>query len=365
MSQNRVRRIKIDKTAAGRRLDQWLAEQCAPELSRARLARLIGSGQVQVNGAPVMEPRFRPPVGGEVLLNLPPPAAARPAGEAIELAILYEDADIIVVNKPAGLVVHPGSGNSSGTLVNALIHHCAQHEAAGFGLSGIGGVKRPGIVHRLDKDTSGVMVAAKNDAAHNDLSRQFADHGRTGALERRYQALLWGVPVPAAGVIAVPLARDRHDRTRRAVARASAGDAREAITHYAVLQNLAAGGAAPAVAALVECRLETGRTHQIRVHMAYIGHPLIGDKTYGQAFKTKANRLPEAVRPFVAAFPRQALHAAYLQIKHPKTGAVMRFSAELPPDMQALLRALRGQSLEESLPQNAANRDQAPAGRRR
>ncbi|KAA6206266.1 MAG: RluA family pseudouridine synthase [Candidatus Tokpelaia sp.] len=340
MSQSLVRLIKIDKTAAGRRLDQWLAQQCAPELSRARIAKLIGSGQVRIDGKPVLEPRFKPPTGGEVELILPPPVAAKPKGEDIDLEILYEDADIIIINKPVGLVVHPGNGNAGGTLVNALIHHCGQHAAAGFGLSGIGGVKRPGIVHRLDKDTSGVMVIAKNDAAHGHLSRQFADHGRSGVLERRYQAVVWGVPSPPGGIINAPLARDPRERTRRAIARNDAGDARRAITHYTILRQSAMGDGKASAACLVECRLETGRTHQIRVHMAHIGHPLIGDKTYGQAFKTKINLLPESVRAEVAAFPRQALLAAFLRLQHPKTGAIMEFTVKPPPDMQNLLQAL-------------------------
>lgn len=342
MPQGLARTIKIDETAKDRRLDQWLAEQCAPGLSRSRVAKLIREGQVSIGGAPVREPRFKPPIGQELCLVLPPAAPAKPQPEAIELDILYEDSDIILINKPAGLVVHPGSGNPSGTLVNALIHRAALQEAGGGGLSCIGGVKRPGIVHRLDKDTSGVMIAAKNDAAHLALSKQFADHGRHGALERRYQALVWGAPLRPAGVVDAPLARARHDRTRRAVAGKGARhkDARHAVTHYKILRQWAAQGDAAALASLLECRLETGRTHQIRVHMAHIGLPLIGDKTYGQGFKTKACRLAPLARKQAEAFPRQALHAAYLRIKHPRSGAVMEFSAPLPADMQALLAAL-------------------------
>lgn len=340
MPQNSVRILKIDETAQDRRLDAWLAEQCAPALSRSRLTKLIRGGQVEIDGKIISEPSFKPPVGAQLRLVMPPPAQAKPQPEAIKLDVLYEDGDIIVLNKPAGLVVHPGNGNPSGTLVNALIHHCAGQEPAGLGLSGIGGVKRPGIVHRLDKDTSGVMIAAKNDAAHLHLSRQFADHGKTGALERRYQALVWGAPPRPSGVIEAKLARAKYDRTRRAIAGGGEKDARNAVTHYKILRKFGAKADATAQAALVECRLETGRTHQIRVHMAHIGHPLLGDAVYGQGFKSKINTLSAAARAAAADFSRQALHAVYLRIEHPRTGEVMEFSAALPADMQKLISAL-------------------------
>jgi len=359
MSENPAQAVQyvfiIDDSAPRRRLDQWLAQKCAPAFSRARLAALIRAGQVEIAGRIICEPRFKLPLGAKLILTVPPAAEAAPQPQAISLDILYEDADIIVINKPAGLVVHPGNGNPDGTLVNALIHHCAGAGAAKGGLSGIGGVKRPGIVHRLDKDTSGVMVAAKNDAAHLSLSAQFADHGRTGALERRYQAVVWGAPQPASGLIDAPLGRAKADRTRRAVAGQGAADARAARTYYRTQQSFAgkadkaaaaarkAGGAAEAAAAaLIECRLETGRTHQIRVHMAHLGHPLIGDAVYGRGFKTKAGRLEEPAREIAAAFPRQALHAAYLRITHPQSGEIMEFSAPMPADMQALIAALSG-----------------------
>ena len=238
---------------------------------------------------------------------MPPPVPAEPEGEAIPLDVVYEDDDLIVIDKPAGLVVHPAAGNQTGTLVNALIAHC------GASLSGIGGVMRPGIVHRLDKDTSGLMVVAKTDRAHRSLADQFADHGRTGPLERGYMALVWGVPDRADGTIEAALGRSTKNREKIEVKREGG---REAITHYHVAERYGAAGK-PAVASLVECRLETGRTHQIRVHLAAIGHPVIGDRTYGAGFATKPALLPEPARSLAARFPRQALHAYLLGFEHP------------------------------------------------
>ena len=319
--------------AAGRRLDQWLAEAAGEELSRSRVQTLIREGMVTVDGAAATEPKLKLAGSETVALRLPEAVPAAPQGEAIALDILYEDDQLIVVNKPAGLVVHPGAGNWTGTLVNALIHHC------GDSLSGIGGVRRPGIVHRLDKETSGVMVVAKTDQAHRALSEAFADHGRTGDLERAYQALVWGEPQRATGTIDAPLGRSA-DRVRRAVVSEDRPDARHALTRYRVEERFGADGAA-AAASLVECRLETGRTHQIRVHMAHIGHPLVGDRDYGQAFRTKANRLPPPVREAAMAFPRQALHARLLAFRHPATHMPMRFEAPMPGDMDSLVRCFR------------------------
>ena len=318
------------------RLDQWLAGAMAPEFSRARLQVLIRTGAVRIDGAPATEPK-RKLAGGElIVVELPEAEPPEPKAEAIPLSVLYEDDSVIVIDKPAGMVVHPGAGNPGATLVNALIHHC------GDSLSGIGGVKRPGIVHRLDKDTSGVMVVAKTDHAHRVLSEAFADHGRTGDLERAYWALVWGEPARMTGVIDAPLGRSAKDRTRRAVVPDGRADARHAVTHFTVLERFGRDPGGAAVAALVECRLETGRTHQIRVHMAHIGHPLIGDRDYGQAFFTKANVLPDGAGNAVRAFARQALHARLLAFRHPGTGELMRFEAELPADMAALLAAFRG-----------------------
>ena len=321
-----------DEHAAGR-LDAWLAGALGGGLSRSRLKALIENGDVTINGAPAKAPHQKIQSGDRVEITVPEPEDPTPKGEAIPLDVLHEDGDIIVLVKPAGLVVHPAAGNWTGTLVNALIHHC------GTSLSGIGGVKRPGIVHRLDKETSGVMVVAKNDLAHAGLAAQFADHGRTMKLERAYQAVVWGLPRPQKGTIDAPLGRSG-DRIRRAVVQAGAEDARHAVTHYEVTARYHERPDATAIASSIVCRLETGRTHQIRVHMAHIGHPLLGDPDYGAAFRTKVNLLPEPARSVVARFRRQALHAFLLQIEHPRSGVVMRFEAELPADMRELIEAL-------------------------
>ncbi|CAN7511744.1 RluA family pseudouridine synthase [Rhizobium sp. LjRoot30] len=325
--------LEADESAEGR-LDAWLTATLSGEFSRNRIKSLIEEGAVTLNGAVVTEPKKKIRFGDTVVIDLPEPEDPEPKGEDIPLDVLYEDDDLIVLVKPAGLVVHPGAGNWTGTLVNALIHHC------GDSLSGIGGVKRPGIVHRLDKDTTGVMVVAKNDIAHRHLADQFADHGRSGPLERAYQAIVWGRPRHLQGTIDAPLGR-AGDRTKRAVKREESDDAREAITHYTVLERFHERPDATALAALVECRLETGRTHQIRVHMAHIGHPLIGDADYGAAFKTKANLLPDEAKAVVNRFHRQALHAYLLQFEHPRTGETMHFESPLPDDLQELADALR------------------------
>lgn len=330
----RLKVLHADAAAAGMRLDQWLAGLLAPDFSRSRVQSLIRDGQVEIGGKAAGEPKKKLAGGETVIVALPEPEPAEPGGEAIPLAVLYEDASLIVVDKPAGLVVHPGAGNWTGTLVNALIHHC------GDSLSGIGGVRRPGIVHRLDKETSGVMVVAKTDAAHRALSEAFADHGASGGLERAYVALVWGAPARMSGTVDAPLGRAA-DRVRRAVVPEARADARHAVTHYRVVERFGNDGAGSPLASLVECRLETGRTHQIRVHMAHIGHPVVGDPDYGQAFRTKANRLPEPLRALVKAFPRQALHARLLGFDHPASGRHMHFEAELPADMAALVEGFR------------------------
>ncbi|WP_269931323.1 RluA family pseudouridine synthase [Aminobacter sp. HY435] len=320
--------------AAGLRLDQWLAARLAPDLSRSRVQALIKQGAVSIGGKTVAEAKRKLAMGDEVAIDMPEAEPAEPQGEDIPLDILFEDDELIVINKPAGLVVHPGAGNWTGTLVNALIHHC------GESLSGIGGVKRPGIVHRLDKETSGVMVVAKTDRAHKALSEAFADHGRTGDLERAYSALVWGILPRVTGTIDAPLGRHA-DRVRRAVVPEHRDDARHAVTHYAVEERFGGDQTEFTTASLVECRLETGRTHQIRVHMAHIGHPVVGDPDYGQAFRTKSNRLPEPLSSAVKAFPRQALHARLLAFRHPATHLLMRFEAPLPHDMGELVEGFR------------------------
>jgi 23S rRNA pseudouridine1911/1915/1917 synthase len=329
-----LKELTADADAAGARLDQWLSAALGPDFSRNRVQALIRQGAVAVNGAVVTETKRKTAAGDIVTIEMPEPEPAEPQGEDIPLDILYEDDQLIVINKPAGLVVHPGAGNWTGTLVNALIHHC------GDSLSGIGGVKRPGIVHRLDKDTSGVMVVAKTDRAHKALSEAFADHGRDGDLERAYVALVWNIPPRVSGVIDAPLGRAA-DRIRRAVVPEGRDDARHAITHYTVLERYGEKDRETVKAALVECRLETGRTHQIRVHMAHIGHPLVGDPDYGMSFRTKANRLPESLKAEVDNLSRQMLHARLLAFRHPDTHMMMRFEAPMPGDMDEIVRSFR------------------------
>jgi len=313
------------------RLDAFLAARF-PEFSRNRVKDLILSDAVSIDGATVDVPRYRVRLGESITLAAPEPVEAEPEPQAIPLDILYEDDHLIVINKPAGMVVHPAPGNPDGTLVNALIHHC------GDSLRGIGGVKRPGIVHRLDKDTSGVMVAAKTETAHNGLAAQFADHGRTGPLERGYTAFVWGLPNPLIGTVETLIGRDPHNRLKQAVLDR---DGREAITHYRVDDRFAADRWA---VSQLSCRLETGRTHQIRVHLAHIGHPLLGDEVYGSGFATKINTLPPPAQTALRTLRRQALHAALLGFAHPATGEEMRFEAPLPADLDALRTALSAQS---------------------
>jgi 23S rRNA pseudouridine1911/1915/1917 synthase len=312
----------------GARLDRVLAARI-PALSRSRLKALILAGEVAIDGRTIRDPSEHVKSGAAVTVTLPEPEPAAPAGENIPLTIVYEDDDIIVIDKPAGLVVHPAAGHRTGTLVNALIAHC------GASLSGIGGVRRPGIVHRLDKDTSGLMVVAKNDRAHRSLAAQFADHGRTGPLARGYLAIVWGVPARPRGTVDAPLDRHLHSRTRRAVREGG----REAVTHWQVLERYAGNDSKP-VASLIECRLDTGRTHQIRIHMAHIGHPLLGDSTYGPGYRTKAARLGPEAQEALAALARQALHAYLLRIEHPTTAETLEFRAELPGDFVRLRHAL-------------------------
>lgn len=326
----------IVKDGQNARIDSWLSQEMGDGFSRSRIKSLIEAGAVCVDGIKVLECKKKVSDGARIEIRLPEPEAAEPEAENIPIDVIYEDDDVIVVNKPAGLVVHPGAGNGQGTLVNALLYHC------GTSLSGIGGVKRPGIVHRLDKDTSGVMVVAKHDQAHQALSAQFADHGRTGKLERAYLALHWGAPNPTKGTIDTYLGRSS-DRLKRAVTAPNAADAKHAITHYKVIEKFQAREDGSALCALTECRLETGRTHQIRVHMAHIRHPLLGDITYGAAFKSKINRLSNRAQIWVNALNRQALHAYLLQFEHPTSGNIMRFETEMPHDMVTLIDSLKGE----------------------
>jgi len=311
------------------RLDRVLAAR-HPDLSRSRLKGLILAGAVSVGTAAIRDPAYHVARGDTITIDLPEPAPAEPEGEDIALDIVHEDDDIIVIVKPKGLVVHPAAGHLTGTLVNALIAHC------GASLSGIGGVRRPGIVHRLDKDTTGLMVVAKNDRAHQSLTAQFADHGRNGAMERGYLAFVWGVPNRQRGTIEAPI--DRHPHAREKMAVRERG--REAITHWELKETFTGRDGKPATS-LLACRLETGRTHQIRVHLAHIGHPLLGDGVYGPHFKTKASHLGPRSQEALAALGRQALHAYLLTLKHPETGAILQWISDLPADLTLLKECLR------------------------
>ena len=335
-SQNHAGRLQItvlEVTVLGdegsARLDRVLAAR-HPDVSRSRLKALILAGQVSAGTTVIRDPAYHVIRGDSITIELPEAVPAEPEGEDIALQIVHEDDDIIVIDKPPGLVVHPAAGHPSGTLVNALIAHC------GAGLSGIGGVRRPGIVHRLDKDTSGLLVAAKNDRAHQSLTAQFADHGRTGAMERGYLAFVWGVPNRQRGTVDAPIDRHQHAREKMAVREGG----REAVTHWEIQQTFNGSDGKP-VASLLACRLETGRTHQIRVHLAHIGHPLLGDSVYGPHFKTKANHLGPKAQAALTSLRRQALHAYLLVLEHPKTGDILRWESPLPEDLLLLEQSLR------------------------
>ena len=311
MTDARTVQIEIAAEDAGERLDRVLARKI-PELSRSRLKALILDGQVRASDRALTDPAFHVGKGDTITVGVPPPQPAEPEGENIPLDIVYEDDAIIVINKPPGLVVHPAAGHGSGTLVNALIAHC------GASLSGIGGVMRPGIVHRLDKDTSGLLVVAKTDRAHQSLTKQFADHGRTGTLRRGYLAICWGAPTMPSGTVDQPIGRHATAREKMAVRT----QGRAARTHWRRLETFAGRDGKP-VAASLALELETGRTHQIRVHMSHIGHPLLGDATYGAGFKTKASQLSEEAQAELARFGRQALHAYRLVLEHPESGEIL------------------------------------------
>ncbi|MCI4660808.1 MAG: RluA family pseudouridine synthase [Neomegalonema sp.] len=340
--------LLIPAELAGERLDKALS-QIMPSsscLSRSRLQALIAGGQVMREsgagaGDPVTEPKTKVTEGEVWLLEIPAPAPSTPQPQAIALDVIYEDAALIVIDKPAGMAVHPAPGTPDGTLVNALLAHCADT------LSGIGGEIRPGIVHRIDKETSGLLVVAKNDAAHQGLAAQFADH----SLERRYTAFVWGAPdgadprlrglpgvswEPEGARIEAAIGRHRTDRKRMAVVAENAG--RRAVTWFRPLERF--GPPEKPFATCIECQLETGRTHQIRVHMTYVGHPLIGDPVYGRARVISAEALSEAGRVHIRSFPRQALHASVLGFEHPISGEWLSFESALPEDLQRLRDAL-------------------------
>jgi 23S rRNA pseudouridine1911/1915/1917 synthase len=306
--------VRLEPAHAGWRLDRALAAT-VPNLSRERLKNLIRSGALETAGKALRDPALKVRGDERFMLAVPEPEPAHNEPQDIPLRVLFEDAHLLVIDKPAGLVVHPAAGNRDRTLVNALLHHC------GGSLSGIGGVARPGIVHRIDKDTSGLLVVAKTDVAHEGLARQFAAHG----VDRRYLAIVSGVPSGSEGTIDEPLARSATNRKKIAIVRGTRG--KRAVTRWRKIAVLNA-------AALVECRLETGRTHQVRVHMASIGHPLLGDPVYGRPGKAHRKLLNEL------QFHRQALHAAELGFTHPVSKRRLSFASAMPPDMQELFEAL-------------------------
>ena len=317
--------VIVPETAAGERADRFLAAALAarlPGLTRSRLKTMIEEGRVRLGGATLDEPSRRVKPGQVFVLTPGLPVPAEPQGQAMDLVVVYEDADLIVVDKPAGLVVHPAPGNPDRTLVNALIAHC------GESLRGVGGVQRPGIVHRLDKDTSGLIVAAKHDLAHQGLARQFAER----SIERRYLALVWGLPSPVAGTIEGNIGRDPRNRQRMALV---GGGGKPALTRYKLLESLAGGAVS-----LIECRLQTGRTHQIRVHLTARGHPLLGDPVYGRATAGRMAPFPAALRTMIASLGRQALHAESLGFEHPVSKKRLNFQSALPTDLKSLLEKL-------------------------
>ena len=313
--------VTVDDSASGERLDRALAS-ALPSLTRSRVKALIESRRVALaDGRTIEEPSRKVKTGESYIVDIPEPETAEPLPQAIDLEVLYEDSDLLVVNKPAGMVVHPAPGNPDKTLVNALLAHC------GDSLSGIGGVRRPGIVHRLDKDTSGVMVVAKNDATHRALAKLFAVHDLT----RLYKVLVWGAPTAAQGVIDAPIGRHPIDRKRMTVRKTSG---RAALTEYRVERRF--GPPLAPIASLVEAKLGTGRTHQVRVHMAHLGCPVVGDPVYGR--KSRNGAAPDSLK----TFGRQALHAAVLAFRHPRTGKELRFASQLPQDFEILLADLNG-----------------------
>ena len=325
--QDRILAVTGQPGDAGDRLDRVLVRGAGAELSRARIQQLIDAGAVSGPEGVIGDAARRVKAGERFEVRIPAPVPAAPQAEDIPLHVVYEDAALIIVDKPAGLVVHPAAGNPGGTLVNALLHHCKGQ------LAGIGGEIRPGIVHRIDKDTSGLLVAAKTDKALTSLGKQFAAH----AIDRKYIAFVWGAPFKREGRIEGDIGRSHFERTKMVVRPGG----KHAVTHYEVLEKY--GPALNPVAAKIQCRLETGRTHQIRVHMSHIGHPLIGDPAYGRARTAAAARkaVPAEVAAALDAFPRQALHAAVLGFQHPTTHKTMRFESPLPADMAALEAALK------------------------
>ena len=311
------------------RLDRFLSIQLS-DLSRSRVKTLIKEGQVLKDDQKILEPNYRVKTGECFQITIPEAEPALPKAQNIPLNVVYEDNSLIVIDKPSGLVVHPAAGNWTGTLVNALIYHC------GESLSGIGGVKRPGIVHRLDKETSGLMVVAKTDHAHKYLSEQFAAHGRDGRMTRAYKALVWGKLLRQKGVIEAALGRKDSNRQKMSVVKTGG---KHAVTHYEVLETFK-NDDDEIVVSLVKCILETGRTHQIRVHLSHIGHPLLGDQTYGSGFAASRSRLDERSQKNLDILNRQALHAYHIGFEHPETGEYIHFDSPFPKKIASLCKSL-------------------------
>lgn len=310
----------VNKEYKGKRIDKFLSE-CFPDISRAQAQRLIAMGNVTSDDATIGDNSFKIREGDVYQVEIPPAAEAEPQPQDIPLDVVYEDEDIIVVNKPAGMTVHPAPGAPDKTLVNALLFHCKD-------LSGIGGVKRPGIVHRIDKDTSGLLVVAKNDAAHQHLCEQFAEH----SIERTYYAVVFGLPTPPQGIVDADIGRSPYDRKKMAVVQKNG---KHAVTHYQTIETY------KALASLVKCNLETGRTHQIRVHMAKLGCNLVGDQLYVKSKKITDKTISATHKDYINNFPRQALHAKSLGFVHPRSGKFMAFDSEFPRDFKELLLVLQ------------------------
>ncbi|MGI9521505.1 MAG: RluA family pseudouridine synthase [Hyphomicrobiaceae bacterium] len=321
--------LRVEDDCVGLRLDRFVAH-AIDRISRQRVKGLLAAAKISVNGEACSEASYKVRAGDRVTVEVPMPEEYRVVAEDIPLNIIYEDRDLLVVDKPAGLVTHPAPGHLSGTLVNALLAH------SGSQLSGIGGVRRPGIVHRLDKDTSGLLVVAKNDLAHQGLAEQFAAHGSDDKMERSYIAIVWGEPERARGTIEKPIGRCHTNRRKMAVVRPGSG--RYAISHYQVERTFKRG--AQALVSQLRLVLGTGRTHQIRVHLSSIGHPLLGDRTYGSGFRASAAALSQPAQRALMTLNRQALHAATLRFQHPRSRSILQFRSALPQDLQSLQIAL-------------------------
>tara|TARA_Y100000590_G_scaffold470718_1_gene668384 strand:+ start:10685 stop:11689 length:1005 start_codon:yes stop_codon:yes gene_type:complete len=331
---NKIKKSNIliiaSKTDSGKRLDKFISE--STDLSRQRIANIINEGNVIINKEVITSKNYKLKGLERLTINIPEIKDLELKPEAIPLNILYEDEDILVIDKQHGLVVHPGAGITNGTLVNAILHHC------NGSLSGIGGYKRPGIVHRLDKETSGIMIIAKNDKSHISLSEQFADHGRTGYLERSYLAIIWGIPRILKSRIENRISRNENDRTKMNVTM-NDKKGKIAITDYEVLEKYNGYKNDP-LASLIRCKLYTGRTHQIRVHMAHMGHPILNDSKYGKGFLTKMTKLSHEDQEIILNQKRHALHAEMIKFTHPSSKKILNFNTELPDDLLLLKNML-------------------------